>query len=113
MHVNIRGAGRAVSKDIREYIDRRLSFALSRFSNRVHRVAVYVGDLNGPKGGQDQWCHIVARLHTGTPLVIVDRDAQVTTLIDRAADRLGHAVSRRITRLRDVGRHAVVMEGAR
>jgi hypothetical protein len=77
-------------------------FALGRFSPRIRRVAVYLVDLNGPKGGVDKRCRLVARLLRSRVVTVEDRDGELTALIDRAADRLGRCVRRELER-----RHAV------
>ncbi len=50
---------------LRAYIERRLRFALCRFANRVGRVVMLIGRLNGVKvpGNPDAisrpgWCHL-------------------------------------------------------
>ncbi len=100
MRFDIRGPKDLMTPDLIQHTERRLDFALSRFRHMIHRVAVHLGDVNGPKGGIDQRCHVVARVRTGAPLVIIERDSDPLALIDRAADRLGHAVSRRVDRRR-------------
>ena len=48
--------------DLPEHIERRLRFALARFGNRVERVIVFLQDRNGPKGGIDKVCRILAKV---------------------------------------------------
>jgi len=90
---------------LRDHVERRLTFALSRFGSQVTRTSVYLTDTNGPKGGVDKSCQIVVRLRGMGDVVadVVDTDWLVT--VDRAAARIGHNVSRELERKRDFSRH--------
>jgi ribosome-associated translation inhibitor RaiA len=94
MWIDIRTRGMTLDADTRAHIDRRLGFALERVGDRVNRVNVYLADENGPRGGVDKVCRVVTYLRTGGAVLIEDEDSDLTTLIDRTADRLGHAVRR-------------------
>lgn len=102
LHTN----GVEVDKGLREHIDRRLNFALSRFGSRVSKAIVYLTDNNGPKGGIDKSCRVVIRLRGLGDVVadVVDMDWPVT--IDRATSRVGHNVSRELERKRDFARES-------
>jgi len=101
MQVFISAKNFKVSEPIREHVDRRLLFALDRFQEEIERIDVTLADLNGPKGGMDKQCRMVAKLRWDATLVIEDQDMDFYAVIDRAADRLGHAVQRTIDRRRD------------
>jgi ribosome-associated translation inhibitor RaiA len=96
----IRGLGMRVTDELRSQISRKLEFALDRFAGRVGEVVVALTDLNGPRGGADLRCRIVADLVHGGRLVVehVDRDPIVA--LGRAADRMSRAVSRHLERHR-------------
>ena len=82
--------------EIREYAERRVCFALDRFRD-VRRVVVYLDDLNGPKGGVDKFCRIVAEF--GFARVVVE-EAQIDwhAAIARATHRLSKRVARELKR---------------
>ncbi|HOM18667.1 MAG TPA: HPF/RaiA family ribosome-associated protein [Thermoguttaceae bacterium] len=101
MQVFISAKNFKVSEPVREHVDRRLAFALDRFQAEIERIDVTLADLNGPKGGMDKQCRMVAKLRSDGTLVIEDQDMDFYAVIDRAADRLGHAVQRAIDRRRD------------
>lgn len=90
-----------LEQGLREHIERRLTFALSRFGSSVIKAAVYLADNNGPKGGIDKSCRIVVRLRGLNEVIaeVIDTDWPVT--VDRAASRIGHNVSRALERRRD------------
>lgn len=103
MKLEIRRQGVEVSEAFQTHIERRLAFALGRFSPQIQRVAVYLADLNGPKGGVDKQCRLVARLLRLGVVTVEEQDAELTALIDRASDRLARAVQRKLERTRDAG----------
>jgi putative sigma-54 modulation protein len=84
----------------KERAERRLQFALGRFGERVGRVDVHLYDVNGPRGGIDKCCRLVARLPGQEAVVVEETDSNINALIDRAAQRLGEAVRRRLDRTR-------------
>lgn len=98
MQIEIQVRGSAVDDTLRALIRRRLRFALGSASHRVHNVAVVLDDQNGPRGGFDKQCTMRAILPGLTPVIIEQTEADVQVAIDRAADRLGRAVARRIDR---------------
>ena len=99
MKWDLKDAGTRRPTDLPEHIDRRLRFALSRFGNRVERVVVFLKDLNGPKGGIDKVCRILAKVRgCGITLAAVI-DSDWVAAVDRATTRIGHNVSRELDRL--------------
>jgi len=91
-----------VTTGLREYIDRRLHFALGRFATAIDNVSVRVGDVNGPRGGVDKRCQIVVALRApgSNPIAIDDNDEDVHVAVARASDRAGRTVARAVQRRR-------------
>ncbi len=102
MIVDIHGQGFTVTPALAEHVRRRLGFVLTRHSDRIRRVAVRVGDENGPRGGADKYCSIQVHLTDVPVAVIRDVGADLYTVIDRAADRVGRVVVKRIDRTHPV-----------
>ncbi len=100
MWVQIVGRGVVVDAVVRQRVERRLAFAIGRFHDRLGRVAVHLSDVNGPRGGVDKHCRIIADVLGSEPVVVEDAAARLDTLIDRAADRIGQSVRRRLERVR-------------
>lgn len=98
MRLNIHGRGLAIDEAVRERVERRLGFALGRFGDRVGRVDVHLSDVNGPRGGEDKRCRVVAEVPGHGPVVVTDDGSDLDALIDRATDRIGRAVRRRLDR---------------
>ncbi|MBX9584508.1 MAG: HPF/RaiA family ribosome-associated protein [Gemmataceae bacterium] len=100
MRLNIHGPRLVVDAATRSRVARRLGFALGRFGDRVGRVAVHLSDVNGPRGGVDKRCQVVVEVLGHGSVVVEETDADLGALIDRAADRVGQAVRRRLDRAR-------------
>ena len=87
--------------DLPDHIERRLRFALARFGDRVEKVIVFLQDRNGPKGGIDKVCRILAKVQGCGTIMATVADSEWQAAVDRATTRVGHTVSRRIGRLRE------------
>lgn len=91
-----------------EHVRRRLAFVLARHSDRIQRVGVRIGDENGPRGGVDKFCRIRVHLQDAPVAVIEDVAVDLYAAIDRAAERVGRVVAKRLDRthpIRDAARH--------
>ena len=59
----------ADDKELRVRVAEALETALTPVLSRLHWVDVYLTDVNGPRGGPDKRCRVVAHLPTG-PVVV-------------------------------------------
>jgi putative sigma-54 modulation protein len=101
---DLRGHHLSVSNALRRHAERRLAFGLRRFDRWIGGVKVRISDVNGPRGGMDKSCQIMAEM-LPTGLVRVEAtDSDAYVVIDRAADRLEQAVRRHVWRIRDARR---------
>ena len=112
MDLEVRIHNTDLTAALRAYIDRRLRFSISRYG-QLGRVTVRVSDLNGPRGGPDKCCRIVAELMPSGMVVLQVIDADLFGAIDRAVDRVGRALARQLARARELrtGRETVRTEG--
>ena len=93
--------------DLRDLTERRVRFVLRRLGWLVPRAEVQMSDLNGPRGGVDKRCGIEVRLKGAPAIAIDDTEADLYVAIDRAAERTGRTLDRRIARRRHLAtRHA-------
>jgi putative sigma-54 modulation protein len=99
MQLDIRGRNLRLTPALLDHVDRRIRFTLGRFAARLRRVAVRLGDVNGPRGGVDKRCWIHLDL-VGKVLTTEAVDADLYVAIDRASERAGRATERAIARLR-------------
>ena len=98
VQIDIQARGFRLTEGLRTQAERRVRFALGSTSGRVRSVVVRLADENGPRGGVDKRCTIRANLPGGPPVIIEQQEADLYVAIDRAADRAGRAVSRRLER---------------
>jgi len=98
MLIEIRAKGFTQTDEIRLHMERRLGFALDRFTPRVRTVLVWIGDVNGPKrGADDKFCRLAVQL-THRRVVVEERAADLYVAIDRAAHRVSQKIAREVKR---------------
>ena len=98
MQIDIQSRDFSLTDALRSHAERRLRFALSCCDDRIQRVVMRLSDINGPRAGADKRCHLRVVL-TGLPDVVVeDVEADLYVAVDRATDRAGRAVVRKIDR---------------
>ena len=100
MQFSVSGDRVKVTTGLREFIDRRLHFALGRFSPAIAHVNVRVGDVNGPRGGVDKHCKIVVKLRAAgsNPIAVADNDEDLYAAVAQASNRAGRTVARAVER---------------
>lgn len=98
MIVDIHAQGFEMTHALAEHVRRRLAFVLTRHRDRIQRVGVRIGDENGPRGGVDKFCRIRVHLLDAPVAVIEDVEVDLYAAIDRAAERVGRVVAKRIGR---------------
>lgn len=82
------------------HIERRMHFALDRFTGLVRDVKVRIIDDNGPKGGADKVVRVVARLEGGETLRVEERGSELYATADSIADKLKNTIARACDRLK-------------
>ncbi|MBK7470141.1 MAG: HPF/RaiA family ribosome-associated protein [Betaproteobacteria bacterium] len=108
MQIEIQARGFSLTEALRTQAERRVRFALGSTSGRVRNVVMRLADENGPRGGLDKRCTIRANFPGAPPVIIEQQEADLYVAIDRAADRAGRAVSRRLERTSDWRRDAIL-----
>ncbi len=101
MNIHIQAQGFALTDRLREHTERRLRFALGWADDRLRQISVRLSDENGPRGGEDKRCRIQLTFPGAASVVIDDTEADLYVAIDRAVDRAGRSVARRLERQRD------------
>ncbi len=85
---------------MRELVQRRIGFALGRFSHRILRVVVRFEDVNGPRGGADQRCRIKVTLITSGEVTTHATEIDAETALQRASARIARRVRNECDRRR-------------
>lgn len=99
--MDIQSRGFGLTDGIRDYVMKRLAYALVHGDACITRVIVRLSDINGPRGGNDKRCRIEVRLKAASAVVIEDTEADLYVAIDRAAERAGRTLARRLARQRE------------
>jgi len=98
MQIDIQSRNFSLTNAMRSHAERRLRFALTCCDDHIQRVVMRLSDINGPRGGADKRCHLQVVL-AGLPNVVVeDIETDLYVAIDRATDRAGRTVVRKIDR---------------
>lgn len=100
MQIVIQSRGFDLTAGLREHVERRIHFALDWANYHVRKVSVCLSDINGPRGGEDKRCHIQMTVAGVADVVIEDTEADLYVAIDRATDRAGRTLARRVERQR-------------
>ena len=98
MQIQIHSDDFALTEGLREHIVKRLAYSLNHGRDVISRVVVRLADVNGPRGGVDKCCGNEVRLKGASPIAIDDTQADLYVAIDRAAERTGRTLDRRIAR---------------
>lgn len=98
MQIDIQARDFPLTDALRNHAERRMRFGLTRCVERIQRVVMRLSDINGPRGGSDKRCRLQVVL-TGLPdVVIEDTEADLYVAIDRATDRAGRTLLRKVER---------------
>ena len=100
MRIDIQAHRFSVTEALRSHIERRLFSVLSSSDEQIQRVDIRLSDINGPRGGADKCCRVRVVLSGLPDIVVDDFDIDMYVAIDRAANRAGRTVQRRVTRKR-------------
>lgn len=106
MKMDVQARSFSTTASLREYVKRRIQFALTRFQGRVERVRVYLSDINGPRAGLDRECHLQVHVRGLPSVVVKGRQPNPYVTIDRASQRAGRSLERSVRRAhQDVHTH--------
>ena len=82
---------------IRQFVERRISFALDHLRD-LRRITISIEDVNGPKGGADKRCQILAEFGFGS-LVLEETQPDWQSAIARALHRLDRKATQALQRV--------------
>ena len=107
MRIEIQARKLSLSRKLRRQTETRIRAALTRFDERILRVSLWLSDVNGPKGGSDKNCQLQIVM-PGKPDVVIDETRDNLYLaINRAIERAGQTVVRKLDRRRARARRPV------
>jgi ribosomal subunit interface protein len=96
MNIAIQSNGLILTDSLRAHVHRRLETSLGWALTR--RLAVWLSDINGPRGGRDKRCKIQISLDHGKTIVIENTEEDLYAAIDLAAERADRALARQLAR---------------
>lgn len=105
MQIDIQARDFSLTESLRDYAVRRLGFALTSCNDHVQKVVMRLSDINGPRGGEDKRCHLQLVLAGMPDVVIEDIETDMYVAIDRASNRAGRTLVRKIGRQKSLLRH--------
>ncbi|AMO38806.1 MULTISPECIES: HPF/RaiA family ribosome-associated protein [Thauera] len=111
MRIDLHCDGVEAPPVLRDYVSRRMSFAIGRFRDHIQWARVKVADVNGPRGGSDKRCVVQLRLRNLPDVVFAITQLDVRAAVDQAADRVARVLAQRVRRSqRPVRTHAASMQ---
>jgi len=105
MHIDIQARRFTLTNALRSHVERRLRLALTCCVNHIQRIVMRLSDINGPRGGVDKHCHIQVVLAGLPDVIIEDTEADMYVAINRATDRAGRTLVRRVNRQQTLLKH--------
>lgn len=103
MRIVIRTLGFSTTGGLRAHVERRVAFALDRYVERVARVSVRMGDVNGPRGGRDKSCRVEVLVRDGRAVRAAALDADAYAAVGTAIRRAARGLARELGRERNAG----------
>lgn len=101
MNFQIQAQDFTLTTGLRQHVAVRLACALNHGQDIVSSIIVRLSDVNGPRGGVDKCCGIEVRLKGAPSLIVEDTQTDLYVAIDRASERIGRTLDRRLARQRD------------
>lgn len=98
MRIDLHCDGVEAAPGLREYVARRMGFAIGRFRRHVQWARVKVADVNGPGGGADKRCVVQLRLRNLPDVVFAITQIDVRLAVDQAAERVARVLAQRLRR---------------
>ncbi|MCF6291366.1 MAG: hypothetical protein L3J03_10285 [Desulfobacterales bacterium] len=98
LEINSKQAG--IDEDVSRQARHLLRFSLSRFEGVVSRVKVRFFDINGPKGGVDKRCRIMAKLRRSGQIVVLGQGSNYLEALGNCLERLVRSTRREVEKRR-------------
>ncbi|MET0067813.1 MAG: HPF/RaiA family ribosome-associated protein [Candidatus Thiodiazotropha sp.] len=98
MQIDIQARDFSLTPALRNHAERRARFALTCCDDHIQRVVLRLSDINGPRGGADKRCRLQVVLSGLPDVIIEDTEADLYVAIDRATDRAGRTLLRKVDR---------------
>ena len=97
MRLQVTGSRIDLSDDLKDFVRRRIHFALGRFSGRIKALSVRLADVNGPRNGVDKTCDIRISAGAGEVIIVRERQENIYLAVAHALDRAARAIQRKLS----------------
>jgi ribosome-associated translation inhibitor RaiA len=98
MLIQVSGKGFELRPELRDDVEEKMATIFDRFNSRIGRVNVFLADENGPKHGLDKSIRIIIDIARFPLIVVEEKGESWHAILDQAAERATHTVSRQIDR---------------
>jgi len=106
MQIRVKSLSFRLTDAIRQHVERRIALALSIAGDSDSEQAIVsLSDLNGPKGGLDKSCRIMAVPRAIGAVFVEAVHSDLYQAVDQAAAKLRTILARRCARHREISRH--------
>lgn len=104
MRIDLHCDGVEAAPALKDYVARRMRFAIGRFRDHIQWARIKVADVNGPRGGADKRCVVQLKLRNLPDVVFAITQLDVRAAVDEAADRVARVLAQRLRRNRHIDR---------
>lgn len=101
MNIDVQALDFALTEALLSEVERRVTDPLSKRHDQINGITVRLGDVNGPKGGEDKYCRVTVEMSGQNDLYVEDVESDMYTAIYRAGERMIRTVARKVSRERD------------
>jgi len=98
MQIDIQARHFSLTDALRNHAERKLRLVMTCCDDYIQKVVMRLSDVNGPRGGSDMHCHVQVVLAGMPDIVIEDTEADMYVAINRAVERAGRTIVRKIER---------------
>jgi ribosome-associated translation inhibitor RaiA len=94
MQTNLITRGLVIPQNLKDFLDRKLAFALDRFQLVPADVDMTIEDINGPRGGPDKRCRLRVGNSKRTRVLIEETGSDLQRVLSRTVDRMEQALAK-------------------
>lgn len=98
MHIKINSRDFSLTSTLGKFIDEKMTFALSRYSQRIRVAELTLKDIKVSRGGNDKQCTIKMKLNQFKTLVVEDTSDNTYETVAACCQRAKRRVERHFNR---------------
>lgn len=102
MNLQISSRNVELTQETHDLIERRVQFALERFSEQIRSVTLTIQDINGDRGGEDKQCRMLVEFTSRGSVNAAHVASTIESAATQVIERLAHTVGREMDRRKSV-----------